>query len=129
MQPRRTLLLLTLALLSAPALASAKENRCGWIQNPTPGNYWLDDRDGMWVLMTQGSDEEPLGMENFPDISTGDYVASNGNYGYTCGCIQAETERNTDSPDASAGRITAIYGVKLLPLKKCLADRSLPKPE
>lgn len=129
MQPRRTLLLLTLALLSAPALVSAKENRCGWIQNPTPGNYWLDDRDGMWVLMTQGSDEEPLGMENFPDISTGDYVASNGNYGYTCGCIEAETERSRDPQDSATGRITAIYGVKLLPLKKCLADRSLPKPE
>lgn len=129
MQPRRTLLLLTLALLFAPVLASAKENRCGWIQNPTPGNYWLDDRDGMWVLMTQGSDEEPLGMENFPDISTGDYVASNGNYGYTCGCIEAETERSRDPQDSATGRITAIYGVKLLPLKKCLADRSLPKPE
>ena len=129
MRMSRLALLFTLALLAFPHLASAKENRCGWIQNPTPGNYWLDDSEGMWVLLTQGSDEEPLGMENFPDISTGDYVASNGNYGYTCGCIQAETERSTDSQDSAAGRITAIYGVKLLPLKKCLADPALPKPE
>ncbi|NML73247.1 DUF4087 domain-containing protein [Rhizobium sp. S-51] len=129
MQPLRLAIALSLSLLVAPQLSFAKENRCGWIQNPTPGNYWLDDSEGMWVLMTQGSDEEPLGMENFPDISTGDYVASNGNYGYTCGCIQAETERNADPQDSAAGRITAIYGVKLLPLKKCLADGSLPKPE
>ena len=121
--------LFALALLAFPQLAFAKENRCGWIQNPTPGNYWLDDSEGMWVLMTQGSDEEPLGMENFPDISTGDYVASNGNYGYTCGCIQAETERSTDSQDSAVGRITAIYGVKLLPLKKCLADPALSRRE
>ena len=129
MRMSRLALLFTLALLAFPQLASAKENRCGWIQNPTPGNYWLDDSEGMWVLMTQGSDEEPLGMENFPDISTGDYVASNGNYGYTCGCIQAETERNADAGGAAAGRITAIYGVKLLPLKKCLADPALPRAE
>ncbi|MBW8446225.1 MAG: DUF4087 domain-containing protein [Arenimonas sp.] len=126
--PRHTVLF-TLAILALPQWAFAKENRCGWIQNPTPGNYWLDDSEGMWVLLTQGTDAEPLGMENFPDISTGDYVASNGNYGYTCGCIQAETERNADRQDASAGRITAIYGVKLLPLKQCLADPALPKPE
>lgn len=117
--------LIAFSLMSAPGLAQAKENRCGWIQNPTPGNYWLDDRDGTWIILSQGSAEEPLGMENFPDISTGDYVAANGNYGYTCGCIQAETEGDP----SDMGRITAIYSVKLLPLNKCLADRDLPKPE
>lgn len=125
---RLTLISLTFSSLVLSGLApafAAGENRCGWIQNPTPGNYWLDDRDGMWVIMTQGQDDEPLGMENFPDISTGDYVASSGNYGYTCGCVRAET----DADKAGGGKITAIYSVKLLPLNKCLADRALPRPE
>ncbi|MCM2399161.1 DUF4087 domain-containing protein [Rhizobium sp. S95] len=124
-----TLLIASASLLAATPLAAAPENRCGWIQNPTPGNYWLDDRDGTWIITTQGMDDEPLGMENFPDISTGDYVAVNGNYGYTCGCVKAETEKNTDPALSVKGKITAIYGVKLLPLKTCLADRNLPKPE
>ncbi|MFN3498292.1 MAG: DUF4087 domain-containing protein, partial [Pannonibacter indicus] len=37
------------SLLAAPASA-APENRCGWIVNPTPGNWWLTDRDGDWIL-------------------------------------------------------------------------------
>ncbi len=124
-----TLLIASASLLAATPLAAAPENRCGWIQNPTPGNYWLDDRDGTWIITTQGMDDEPLGMENFPDISTGDYVAVNGNYGYTCGCITAETTREIDRQSSASGKITAVYSVKLLPLNKCLADRKLPKPE
>lgn len=124
-----TLLIASASLLAATPLVAAPENRCGWIQNPTPGNYWLDDRDGTWIITTQGMDDEPLGMENFPDISTGDYVAVNGSYGYTCGCITAETTRETDRQSSATGRITAVYSVKLLPLNKCLADRKLPKPE
>lgn len=120
-------ILLAAATLSTPALA--RENRCGWIQNPTPGNYWLDDRDGTWLLMTQGGDTEPLGMENMPDLSAGDFVRTNGYYGYACGCMQVETEINSDSQDTSAGRITAIYSVKQLPIVKCTADKTLPKPE
>ena len=56
-------------------------------------------------------------------------MAVNGNYGYTCGCVKAETEKNTDPNFSAKGKITAVYGVKLLPLKTCLADRNLPKPE
>ncbi|MGO4778074.1 DUF4087 domain-containing protein, partial [Lysobacter sp. 2RAB21] len=37
--------------------ASAKaavENRCGWFVNPSPANAWLIDRDGEWIIATQG---------------------------------------------------------------------------
>ena len=50
-----------LVLLIAPSLY-AKENRCGWLENPTPGNYWLTDKDGDWTISTQGK-EGPTGME------------------------------------------------------------------
>jgi len=81
------------------------------------------------MLMTQGSDIEPLGMENMPDFTTGDFVETNGYYGYACGCIEAETERSTAFGDAFLGRISAIYAVKQLPISQCRADKALPSPE
>jgi len=117
-----------LALSGATPLL-AKENRCGWVQNPTPGNYWLDDGEGSWIMTAQGSDIEPLGMENLPDFTTGDFVQTNGYYGYACGCIQAETERSSDFGDSFVGRISAIYSVKQLPISQCRADKALPSPE
>jgi len=100
----------------------AAENRCGWIQNPTPGNIWLDDAHGTWVLSTQGSDEEALGMENIPDFSEHDYVRTNGNYGYACACMKVDT-------DTATKRIVAVYSFKQLSLAKCQNDETLPKPE
>lgn len=108
------------SLLAGSALA--KETRCGWLQNPTPGNLWLDDSQGTWVLSTQGSDEEALGMENIGDFSTRDYVQTNGNYGYACACMDVET-------DAAADRITAVYSFRQLPLAKCTKDKALPAPQ
>ena len=42
--------LVTLAPLR-PALA---EERCGWLENPTPGNWWLKDARGLWIISAQG---------------------------------------------------------------------------
>lgn len=123
-------LILSLTLsLTAASSAIAAENRCGWIQNPTPGNYWLNDRDGSWMLLAQGSDQEPLGMENMPDFSAGDFVKTNGYYGYACGCMKVETERSGDFGDSFVGRVTAIYSVKQLAITRCRNDKTLPKPE
>lgn len=128
MHTARLFLSLTLTLaVTTPVLAS--ENRCGWIQNPTPGNYWLDDGEGSWMMMAQGSDQEPVGMENMPDFSAGDFVKTNGYYGYACTCMKVETERSGDFGESFVGRITAIYSVKQLPISKCRADKALARPE
>ncbi|NKN36292.1 DUF4087 domain-containing protein [Agrobacterium sp. a22-2] len=111
---------LSVSLFAGSVLA--KETRCGWLQNPTPGNLWLDDSQGTWVLSTQGSDEEALGMENIGDFSTRDYVRTNGYYGYACACMDVET-------DAAAERITAVYSFRQLPLAKCTKDKALPAPQ
>lgn len=113
---------LGLALIGTPALSA--ENRCGWLHNPTPGNLWLDDSESTWILMSQGMPDEALGMENIPDFSEKDYVRTNGNYGYACACIEADTE-SRDGID----RIVAVYSFKQLKLSKCENDRALPKPE
>ena len=77
----KTTILLCVALLCGSDLASAAEMRCGWLRNPTPANWWLEDSDGSWTIMTQGGNDEPQGMDMIPDISEHDYVATNGNYG------------------------------------------------
>lgn len=108
---------LTVALLAGQALAA--ENRCGWVQNPTPGNWWLTDRDGQWTIMAQGG-YEAAGIENIGDISAGDYVANNGNYGYACGCMKVDTDGDET--------ITRIYSFRQLPIGKCENDGALPAP-
>jgi hypothetical protein len=102
--------------------ASAAENRCGWLVNPTPGNYWLTDRDGTWTLATQGVEASDDVMLNLPDFDEDEYVASNGNYGYGCACISVDV-------DKADGRVIKTYGGKTLPLSRCEADGALPSPE
>ncbi|SIQ17654.1 Protein of unknown function [Rhizobium sp. RU20A] len=102
--------------------AAAAENRCGYIENPTPGNWWLTDADASWTIGTQGSDAYPDGFDLVPDISAGDYRATNGNYGYACACMSVDTDRADE-------RITAIYSFKQIPLSRCEKDPALNRPE
>lgn len=112
--------LAALAFLALPAVAQAAENRCGWIQNPTPGNWWLDDAEDTWTIRTQGSEDEPEGMDLIPDISERDYVRTNGNYGYACACMKVDTDDD--------GQITQIYSFKQLKLAQCRNDKALKFP-
>ena len=109
-----------LSLVALPA-GAAPERRCGWLDNPTPGNYWLRDRDGEWVLSSQGTPPPP-GMEDaMPDLSAGEWVAvrRGSSYGHGCACVTLE---------ADAGRMaTRVLRVEQLPLARCRADRSLPR--
>jgi len=107
-----------LVFLAAPA--AAQERRCGWIQNPTPANWWLTDREGEWVLSVQGGPEVP-GMDRLPDMTTRGWTATNGPHGFGCGCVLMETDRATR-------RVVRVLGGEPLPLARCRADRSLPPP-
>nr|WP_314084732.1 DUF4087 domain-containing protein [uncultured Shinella sp.] len=104
---KKTLLAALLALATLSTGVQAAESRCGWLQNPTPGNWWLDDADG---------------MDRIPDISEGDYVRTNGNYGYACACMTVDT-------DDDEGRILAIYSFRQLPISQCANDEALSAPE
>ncbi|HEX8224681.1 MAG TPA: DUF4087 domain-containing protein [Allosphingosinicella sp.] len=105
---------------AAVAAAARGARRCGWLVNPTPANWWLTDRDGQWILGTQGSDQAP-GMDEMPDMSTAGWVETNGHYGYGCACM-------TITADAE-GKVTRVADAEPKPLKQCRADRKLPKPE
>ena len=109
----------------APSQAAPKkpvgELRCGWLQNPSPGNWWLFDNAGEWTVGIQGG-YQARGLDNVPDLTERNWVVTNGSsYGYGCVCLRVET-------DAKARRITRIHSVTQKPLKVCRADRKLPKP-
>lgn len=111
------LLLALAAAASAPAATA--ERRCGWLQNPTPANYWLVDRDGEWLLSAQGGYQAP-GLEDMRDMSTRGWVEVNGHYGYGCACMTVTTDRRTR-------RVTRLFSAIPVPLRQCRADRRLPR--
>jgi Protein of unknown function (DUF4087) len=102
------------------ASAAAAETRCGWVLNPSPANWSLQDRQAEWIMATQGG-EQAEGMDTLPDFTEGEWIVTNGSsYGFGCACMDVETESG-DPP-----RITRIRSVKQLKLGKCQNDRKLP---
>ncbi|MEO3474796.1 DUF4087 domain-containing protein [Roseomonas sp. CAU 1739] len=120
MRPGIATFVLGIGLIATlPALA-APERRCGWLVNPTPGNWWLTDRDGQWWLASQGGEPVP-GMDVIPDMSTRDWVATNGYYGHGCACLTLDT--------APGRQVRRVIAAQQLSLARCQADRALPSPD
>jgi hypothetical protein len=118
-------LLMTTSVAAAPAPAPAgSEKLCGWVVNPTPGNFWLVDAqtrwNSGWLISSQGG-YQARGMDQMPDMTELGSVKTNGNYGYSCGCMQARLDRRNR-------RITRIYSAAPAPLSQCRSDRRLPRP-
>jgi Protein of unknown function (DUF4087) len=108
-----------LALNSSLASTAAQaEKRCGWLTNPTPANWWLNDRDGEWVLSTQGSESVP-GFDAIPDMSVKGWVVTNGSsYGYGCACIDMDVDKARKS-------VIRIRKATPMPLAACRKDPAL----
>jgi hypothetical protein len=112
----RLIPILLLVLLAHPA--EAAERRCGFVENPTPGNWWLTDRQGQWIMGTQGR-EPAEGMDVFPQsFYERGWVRTNGSYGYRCGCLTVDTDR-------AGRRILRVRRAEALPMKRCTADPAL----
>ena len=109
-----------LMAMTGTAAAAKPEQRCGWIANPTPANWWLNDRDGEWIISEQGGYQAP-GVD-LPDFSVHDWVVTNsGDHGYGCACLTGLFDRKTM-------RVTRIDGVRQRTLKQCNADKALKRP-
>lgn len=102
----------SLLSVSLNPVANASEMRCGWLENPTPGNWWLTDADGSWIMSAQGGEEflDDTSWEKVPEL----------NGKYSCACLTVDTDKQNS-------RIIKIYKGKNLPLKKCTNDPALPK--
>ncbi len=108
---------LALAAQLAPGAALADEKKCGWIVNPTPGNWWLSDAKGEWMMSTQGG-AQAEGMDLAPDLTVHDFVKTNGEYGYACGCIEGVFKD-------SGKEVKKIVAFAQKPLSVCKNDKSL----
>ena len=109
-----------LLALAIPFNSHTAEMRCGWVLNPTPNNVWLHDRDATWTIASGGNLEETPSLykayEAFEDDNQ--IVRTNGIYGYSCACMQVDVDQESE-------RITHIYKVSPLSLKRCQDDRSI----
>lgn len=95
------------------------ENRCGWLENPTPANVWLTDKDGEWLIGTQGGYQAEGDWGDFPDDK---WVKTNVNYGYGCACLSVTVDRR-------AKRILKIKSATIKPLSDCRRDPALKEPK
>jgi hypothetical protein len=93
--------------------------RCGWLENVTPGNFSLVDRDAEWTIAEQGGYEAP-GFDRLPDMSTHGWIETNGPHGHGCACLTVETDRTTR-------RVTNLLAGRPVALARCRADRRLPR--
>jgi hypothetical protein len=104
------------ACLAGPS--SKPQTRCGWFDNPTPGNAWLHDRDGEWAIAIQGNYEAD---GDWPEFKNSQWVRVNGPHGYGCACIKAVVNANTR-------QIVSISSTKARPLSACRLDHALKEP-
>ena len=109
-----------LILFLLPVRAVSAERRCGWLENPTPGNFSLRDRGGEWVLGVQGG-YEAQGFDSMPDMTTAGWVETNGHYCYGCACLNVAT-------DPKRKQVICILSARPVLLGQCRADRQLPRP-
>ena len=122
-----TPLLVTLVLARRPAALGTIENpqfetRCGWLSNPTPGNVWLNDRDGEWIIGVQGGYQTESDWD-WPDFKKGQWIRTNaGSYGYGCACLQVRVDKATN-------HVLEIKGARPRPLAACRKEPSLKKLE
>lgn len=95
------------------------ELRCGWYANPTPGNHWLNDADGEWIIGAQGGHQAE--GDAFPEFKDDQWVKTNGNYGYGCACIRARFDYKTRE-------VLEIREAYAKPLSACENDPALQEP-
>jgi hypothetical protein len=109
---------------SVAALASSSPSngmmRCGWFDNPTPGNATLVDRDGEWTIGRQGGHQA---VGPWPRFAAGRWVRTGtGSAGHGCACLKVKA-------DAATREISVIMSSRVLPLAICRKDKALKGEE
>lgn len=99
--------------------AARFETRCGWLENPTPGNLSLYDAENEWIIGVQGGYQVEQDWP-WPKFARGQWVETNGHHGYGCACLEARVDRKTTN-------VLAIRAVRARPLAACRGDAALGK--
>jgi Protein of unknown function (DUF4087) len=119
---RRCLLALAVSVcLGAAAQASGPPaqsgvTRCGWFDNPSPGNASLIDAQGEWIIGMQGGHQA---KGAWPVFARAQWVRTGtGSHGYGCACLRVQA-------DADSNEVSQIISARARPLSACRADKSL----
>jgi hypothetical protein len=120
MQMKATMMFVAgwMACTVAQAAVNKPVMRCGWFDNPTPGNAWLYDRDGEWTISTQGGHEAD---GDWPPFKRGDWVETNGPHGHGCACLKLIADPQTRE-------VQRILSAKVRPKAACRAEPGLKEP-
>ncbi|MBS1793455.1 MAG: DUF4087 domain-containing protein [Acidobacteria bacterium] len=110
----------TTAAAAFTALTIPDQTRCGWFSNPTPGNFWLDDKDGEWIIGTQGGFQAEGDYP--PPFKKTEWVKTNGDYGYGCACFKGRFNSETN-------QVEVVKSAYARPLSVCRKDKTLKEPE
>ena len=117
----KSLLFAIIILISITPAHAAVEKRCGWFDNPSPGNVYLNDKDGSWIINEQNRYDIEADW-TWPEFSSKQQVKT-GSHGYGCVCMDVETKT-----EDKAKYITAIKSTKIKPLSVCRKDKTLIEP-
>ena len=111
---KTALLLLSLALphLSPAAVA---EQRCGWVENPTPANYFFVDEEETWTLALQGGYQAP-GMQNLPELT----LVNEGTGRAACACLDLVVSQEKR-------RVEEVVAATSKPIAECQNNAALPR--
>ncbi|MBC7701225.1 MAG: DUF4087 domain-containing protein [Massilia sp.] len=90
--------------------------RCGWFDNPSPGNATLTDRDAEWTVAQQGTSST---KGQWPTFKRPQWVRTgSGTAGYGCACLKVRQ-------DAQSLTITHIIEARTNALSACRRDKAL----
>lgn len=102
---------------TAQAQPPDSERRCGWFDNPSPGNASLYDKDGEWTIAVQGGHQAKGDWP--PKYRQEQWQRTNtGGHGYGCACMIVRV-------DADERNILEIFSSGARPLSACRNDRAL----
>jgi hypothetical protein len=119
----RALAAVVAASMIAPASISARaaDMRCGWLDNPSPGNASLFDKDGEWAIGVQGGHQANGDWP--PAFGPGQWIRRGpGDYGYGCACLTVDV-------DVQDKTILNISSGKARPLAACRRDSAIANIE
>lgn len=106
-------LLFIVSLATTSAFAKA-QTFCGWVDNPTPANVWMEDQFGSITISIQGGESAE------GDLNIGNAYQYNGYYGAGCGCMKAEIKVVDGERIA-----TKILSSSAKPLSACGNDQKI----
>jgi len=93
------------------------ETRCGWFSNPTPANASLYDREAEWIIGVQGGHQAE---GDWPEFGSGQWVKTNGHYGYGCACMRVQGDSRTHE-------VSMIESAQARALSACRNDAALKR--